>query len=757
MKNTASYFMSVIVFLLMTSCGPNDTKWQSIGPFSGTGIGDFLPCAGRIDAMAFSENFNGEATSAMYIAGPGMGIWRSTDFLSDNPCWVPLTDHITHYANPLFTGPAYDLDFRQDINNILSLAVDPTYPRRIYAGTASCHSVILRSEDGGNKWSVINRSAFDNHVGATKLFVDPTGHLYVAGAGGLWLQTTPAGNAFTNLATQGINPPMGNVEFHDAVYIAAGNERSAVIYVAIIDRNSATRDRSGIWSYSDGIWTQMDINMLNIQGLPFFKADINRIKMHYRQGVGVVAALASDNGALRDLQGSFLNVFKLHRQILGGSLSWEPQWSSPTLYINTQAHVNDLGTCIDHNGIIYSGGVGLYQSDGNGGVVHCKPAIADGKHNYHVDEHMVLEYKNMMYMATDGGLFRFPVPDNPQTGFHHFESLNSSSLRNFLTTSVDRDKIVGDHFTGNHDNGLVHVTCRQDCEFVSTSNEDEMFRFAPNRAREKNKAIAYSFVPSWGFYKSTDRGQSFINTNQPVTLGNGMYCFHQTTKGRMLLNVTIPKTVNGIIRDINTVYETRSDWTDTPKDILDQTLINDGPPTAMCYSGENILIAANRKIYLSTDDGMTWKMVWSSNAKIVDMFSDPSNLDEIYFATDLQWQAGSVFHATIVDAPALSLTNVTTLTGNLPGEVNHLALLTNGEGMAPDLYVTLNNTQTIWGLGGPGVYETQDLDGNNTNWTKVGKGLPDAKATDLQITSTGPGKGILMVALWGRGAWEIRR
>jgi len=753
MKIIIIYLFEALLLIFLTSCGLSDTNWTSIGPDKEIGQSDFLPCAGRIDAIAVSEDFDGRSNSAMYIAGPGMGVWRSNDFESSEPRWVPLTDHILIGTK----FPYQDLDFRQDINHILSLAVDPTNPKRIYAGTATSHSVILRSDDGGAHWSVINRTAFNNNVGANKLIVNPAGYLYVIGAGGVWKESTPAGNTFINLATQGVNPPMGDVEFHDAVFMPAGLGHPAVLYVAIIDRNSANRDRTGIWSYIAGTWTKMNINMLNIQGLPFFKPDINRIKMAFREGAGVVAALASDNGKLRDLQGSFLNVFKLHRQILGGNLSWEPAWSDPVVFINTQASVNDMGTCIDHNGIIYSGGIGVYHSDGNGGVVHCLPSVTPGSYNIHVDEHMIMEYNDKIYVATDGGLFRFSSNDNPQSGKHQFESLNTNTLRNFLTTSVDRGKIEGDHLTGNWDNGIVHITCNEGCKHRKRSNEGEIVRFAPNQTNPKNETIAYSFGIREGFYKSNDGGQSFAETGLPVTLVNGIYCFHQSTKGRMLLNVTLKETIDGKPTDVHTVYETMSDWTDTPRDILNQTVKKDGSPTAMCYAGDNIIIAASGRIHVSPDDGATWTMVYSSNARVVDIYADPSNPNEIYYATDYFFKPGSVFHATLVITPAVAFTNVTSLTGDLPGEVNQLALMTRGEGKKPHLYVTLNNHHTNAALGGPGVYEMKYLDGNQFTWTKVGKGLPDAMAMDLHVSTTKPGSGILMVALWGRGAWEIAR
>src|SRR5438270_5753281 len=109
MKSCSLHYIILLssIYSLLIACN-SSTKWQSVGPASISGLGDFLPCAGRIDAMAISANYDGNATTAFFIAGPGSGIWRSVDFQGNDPHWVPLTDHISRYTR----GSAADRDFR---------------------------------------------------------------------------------------------------------------------------------------------------------------------------------------------------------------------------------------------------------------------------------------------------------------------------------------------------------------------------------------------------------------------------------------------------------------------------------------------------------------------------------------------------------------------------------------------------------------------------------------------------------------------
>ncbi|HJW28111.1 MAG TPA: hypothetical protein VJ508_02550, partial [Saprospiraceae bacterium] len=238
---------------------------------------------------------------------------------------------------------------------------------------------------------------------------------------------------------------------------------------------------------------------------------------------------------------------------------------------------------------------------------------------------------------------------------------------------------------------------------------------------------------------------------------NGLYCFNNSQRGRMMINVTVNQDPESNIF-WNSVYETRDNWLDQPKDVAGRLLVEDGSPTALCYADDIILIGAAGKIYLSADDGATWPIVWNSSARVAAIQSDPYNPNEIYFVTDQPFQRGSVFHGTIkYDPSSLGwFLSVDVLSTNLIGEVNNLAILSGGEREAPYLYVTMNDTRTDRGKGGPGVYEARDLSAPYINWTRFGTGLPDAKIYDLQVIERRDNRkgDVLLVTLWGRGAWQ---
>ena len=88
----------------------------------------------------------------MYLVISGGGVWRSTNFKSNNPTWTPLLDNI---GNNL--GLPFDKRFA--ILDISSIAIDIRHPRTIYVGTGDYFGThygdgILKSEDGGNTWNI---------------------------------------------------------------------------------------------------------------------------------------------------------------------------------------------------------------------------------------------------------------------------------------------------------------------------------------------------------------------------------------------------------------------------------------------------------------------------------------------------------------------------------------------------------------------------------------------------------------------------
>jgi Transposase DDE domain group 1 len=70
-------------------------NWIPVGPapedLSSLGNADV---SGGVWTIAFSNDFDGQGTGAMFIGTAGGGVWRSTNFTSVSPTWRPLTDHV---------------------------------------------------------------------------------------------------------------------------------------------------------------------------------------------------------------------------------------------------------------------------------------------------------------------------------------------------------------------------------------------------------------------------------------------------------------------------------------------------------------------------------------------------------------------------------------------------------------------------------------------------------------------------------------
>ncbi|HMX29951.1 MAG TPA: hypothetical protein PKC13_30475, partial [Blastocatellia bacterium] len=91
-------------------------KWQPLGPqpiSNGNTGTPQRPVSGRATAIALHPNYNGTTNQTLYLGTAQGGIWRTTD---NGANWTPIADGEASLA-------------------IGSLAIDPTNPNVIYAGT----------------------------------------------------------------------------------------------------------------------------------------------------------------------------------------------------------------------------------------------------------------------------------------------------------------------------------------------------------------------------------------------------------------------------------------------------------------------------------------------------------------------------------------------------------------------------------------------------------------------------------------------
>ncbi|MBI4472494.1 MAG: hypothetical protein HY646_07485 [Acidobacteria bacterium] len=151
--------------------------------------------AGRVLSLAVDPR----NASAIYLAAPGGGVWKTQD---GGAYWVPR------------------MDAAQSLQ-VCSLAIDPSFPDVLYAGTGDNQSPrpgqgVARSADGGESWTFGPR--FTNQPVCT-LAVDPASseRIFAGSAEGLFL-SSDAGASWSKI----LSSPITSIAFDSQNWIYAG-------------------------------------------------------------------------------------------------------------------------------------------------------------------------------------------------------------------------------------------------------------------------------------------------------------------------------------------------------------------------------------------------------------------------------------------------------------------------------------------------------------------------------------------------------
>ena len=161
---------------------------------------EFAPLAGAVNAIVPDPTNAGVA----WIGSVNGGVWKTTNFTSASPAWVPLTDH-------------------QPSLSVSSLSLDPTTGNQqvLVAGIGNCSPLsktggpltgILRTTDGGTSWTSLGG---DDLSGERVIGVAERGNVIVVASvggmtsGGIW-RSTDTGASF-QLVTGSAGLPQGKV------------------------------------------------------------------------------------------------------------------------------------------------------------------------------------------------------------------------------------------------------------------------------------------------------------------------------------------------------------------------------------------------------------------------------------------------------------------------------------------------------------------------------------------------------------------
>lgn len=426
-------------------------KWQPLGPqpISNGNTGTIQrPVSGRATAVVLHPGYDGVNNQTLYLGTAQGGVWRSTN---NGATWTPIADNEASLA-------------------IGSLAIDPTNPNVIYAGTgegnssADCYygAGLLKTTDGGVSWRLIQgpNSATTPQFPAFRgvaimhVAIDPSNTRtiylctrtasaagpanggsvagYTPGQRGLW-KSTDGGETWRFLDVVGGNT---TVTANDLIF---DPQNSNTIYVALAGRG-VYRSRNG---GEPGSW------QLLAGGLP--ATDLSRIDLTLGPPIAP-SNFATYFAAITNANSGINGIF---RSTDNGE-TWQRTPANPA---NVAQSVYNWTLSVDptNANFLYLGAVTFYRSL-DGGATWETQANGTGDGGVHVDQHASVvstANPNIFFLANDGGVWR---TDNAKattiTWANLNQTLNTVQFQGVALHPTNPDFLVG----GTQDNGTNRFT-----------------------------------------------------------------------------------------------------------------------------------------------------------------------------------------------------------------------------------------------------------------------------------------------------------
>ncbi|MGA2253622.1 MAG: autotransporter-associated beta strand repeat-containing protein [Thermoguttaceae bacterium] len=696
--------------------------WRQLGP----------------DAIAQSPEFTGPVMSGrietavpdpanpniMYIAADGGGVWETTDWLSTSPTWTPLTDS----QSSTVTGSG-DYAFK-------SLAVYPGNPSIIYAAAAGPGGGILKSTNGGQSWTLLGNSVFDQ-VAFGSLVVDPndSNTLYVTvlygpnnnniNSGGVY-KSTDGGVTWTDTTALVHSGWASDIEMdpNDPSTLFAGLTQDTV--------NPAS---NGLYESTNGggTWTQLT------GGLPTGSAVGDSIR--------VVVAPSSPQTVYATVFESADGLPHRFRSTSGGA-AWTALPALPTDEEDRYWHIM-LSVDPNNSQVIYVNGDHTVYVSTNGGSTWSTSPINDSEDpvgGYFDDSgDLVLTGDHGIYRVTNVGYTNYTF-DNKQGNLStsEFYTLTLDPTNADIVYGLAQDQFAPLKYTGYPVwNSTGQAPSGADSEgvgeigkiLVDPTSPNQLYQYAPNDAD--------SFILS-----STDGGATWTDAGSgiPTTLvGYGLGYASQKAF------VMDPTNSQRLLVGTNQVYESTdgaASWTAISPVLSPSSNVSDQYITALAIapSQPNTIYAATAdgRMFVTQNNGRAWTEIdtglpTDSYDQIVSIQVDPNNANRVFIVPGR-------FPTNVFGSAHVWMTKTggaggwTDITGNLPPEDWTNSIAVDWRPATPVLYIATAR----------GVYQSDDL---GVNWSRFGEALPNSPVTDLQLV---PGLNVLAAATYGRGVWEIQ-
>ncbi|HWG28082.1 hypothetical protein [Actinospica sp.] len=688
---------------------PNFTNaWTALGPVPVTNSFYGQNNSGRVDSAAVVQS--GTNAGEIFVGTAGGGVWSSTD---NGATWVTHTDQVS-------AGLA-----------IGALAVDPTNPSIVYAGTGEANNCgdcfygggVLKSTDGGSSWTVENPGGIFSGVEFGSIAVDPNDHsrIYAGTTSGFYV-STDSGVTWSH--------PTGT-----------GNFTSQTWGVALDPTTSPTTVFIGTASVGVQKSTDGGNNFTTLAGgLPTgSRFGVTQIGIGTKAGTNptanqtLYAAIQIQGGT--DSNGGDLSIYKT----TDGGTTWThltiPKYTNQSYAYGSgsadqASYDNVIAVDPANPSHVVAAGIAQVETTDGGSTwsnINGHSFFAGPPNVIHPDNHaLAFMPSGHVIIGCDGGVYEYAGG-----GASGMSNLNT----NLNTTQFYED-------LGVYNNGVAILGGLQD-----------------------NGTGLYSGSSGWPDVLSGDGGYSAINpfdVDQELgeadeslfVTSNAWASASNITPSLTGANFVPPMTIvpNSGSVDAPTVYYGAGD--------LYQATTPIGPTwkklTAVGSGVSAIAVAPSNSdvVYVGFDNG-TLDVTTNASASTptftnispsvrqlithIDVNSTtPGTIAVSFSANNTQYfsvppmvETGTV---TLTGTPSASYTDIT---GNLPSGVSSNSVVSAGSA-----YVVATDV---------GVFSTSSPNGASTVWTAVGTGLPNVQVIGLSVDASGN----LYAATHGRGVWKL--
>ena len=685
---------------------PKSAGWRPLGPQPLSSFGTEV--SGRVADLVVHPDDD----RILYAAAAQGGVWKSTDA---GFSWTPLTDGEISLA-------------------MGALAIDPTRPNVIYAGTGEAHlsadsyfgAGLLKSVDGGSSWSLLAQDVF---LGASfsDLLVDPDHpqRLFAAVARGIsgYIPTnsTPFETGYGvyrsedgGVSWDRVFGDEDNHPFRFASSLVMDPTDSRVLYVAFY------RDGGELWKSTDSgeTWNRL------LEGLPD--------TFSLRRGE---LAISSDGSTLiagfqDQYAGGLEGLFKsTDRGATWTRLAEVPQYCSTRCWYN---HV--LAIHPQNSDILYAGGVDLVRSMDGGATWQSMRSIGNGA-SLHVDQHALLfDSAGHLLVGNDGGVYRSPDPTAATVEWQSLNhGLNTIQMYPGLAQHASRGDLL---LVGTQDNG---------CNLFEGDSQWSRLGVCGDGAYQ-----AVDFTdPDQTWYTSsqylrirrtTDGGETWQTATDGLPMENGRVVDAPFIAAFEMCPDNSSVLIAGTSKVFRSVDGARQ-WVANSPDLGSPDTINDEVSALAFVPGSDC-----RSYYAATRAGWVWKTTnggaeWMPLVGISFPWSGVTDLAVPASAPETVYASLTGFHNPSRRSQLFKSTD---------GGTTWQAIF-NGLPNIPFNTVETHPEHGHIVYAGADVGVFRSLDGG-AHWQLFDQGLPRVAVFDLKVHRP---TGTLRAATHGRGAWEL--